>query len=452
MGAVDLGAGSVRVCVCDLDASPVSYRVVHRVGHSPVMGDDGVLRWDWPTIATAVHEGLERARRDYPLRSIGIDTWAVDYGLVDGSGNLMAHPVCYRDARTADYGQLVGRIGAPRLFAVNGLQTLAFNTIFQLHAEDRRLLARARHVLTLPELLVYDLTGVAVAETTSAGSTGLVDQRTGDWSDELFGYIDVDPALFPQIRPPRTRVGSWRGVPVHLVAGHDTASAVVGMAASRPGACFVSSGTWILAGQELSAPVLTEEARIAGFSNEYGPEGTTRFLRNIAGFWIVEQCRRIWGVPSTAGLLEQSLAAAPAAPAVTFDATDPRFLAPADMVAEVHDAAGLPADTAPATTTAVIVNSLAATTAEVLGDMTAVTGSPIRRIHLIGGGVRSEQFKRQLARRAGVEVVSGSVESTVLGNALVQGIALGRWSNVAEARAALQPRGRMVQGAPASVA
>ena len=437
VAAVDLGAGSVRVCVCDLDHRPVGYEVIHRVSHQPAMGTDGVLRWDWNGIRTAVLDGLEQARQHHRLRSIGIDTWAVDYGLLDGGGNLLAPPVCYRDARTAGFGRLVDRIGADRLFAINGLQMLAFNTIFQLDVEDRSLLDRARWLLTLPELLVHELTGEIAAETTSAGATGLVDQRTGDWSSELLDRIAVDPALFPEIQPPASRVGDWKGVPVHLVAGHDTASAVVGIAAVEANPGFVSSGTWIIAGQELSAPVLTPEARAAGCSNEYGPSGTTRFLRNIAGFWIIEECRRQWKELTTAELLDHALVAD--APEAVFDATDPRFLAPQNMEAEVLDAAGLPSSTPPPATVAVIVNSLAATTADVLSAMTPVSGTPLSRLHLIGGGVRSPQFVQRLASAAGIEVCVGAAEAAILGNALVQGIALGCWDDVADARKALIP-------------
>lgn len=437
VAAVDLGASSVRVCVCNLDGERLSYDVVHRVAHEPVARRDGVLRWDWQLIRGAVIDGLELARDMHPLASIGIDTWAVDYGLIDADGMLLADPACYRDQRTANYQTLVDRIGAKRLFEINGLQTLPINTIFQLHAEDTDLLSRARHILTLPELLVHDLTGTVTAETTSAGSTGLVDQQTRNWSPELLDSLPIDLSQLPAIAEPGTPVGAWNGIPVHLVAGHDTASAVVGIHATEPNPFFVSSGTWILAGQELDRPVLTAAARRALFTNEYGPERTTRFLKNIAGFWIVEECRRRWGTATTAELLTGAQGVE--IPDVLFDATDPRFLAPANMEAEVLDAVGVDCTTSRSATVGIIVNSLASTTAYVISEASALTGTSVSRVHIIGGGNRSVQFVERLRKAVGTEIVVGAEESAALGNAIVQGLSLGRWADLTSARSALAP-------------
>jgi rhamnulokinase len=437
VAAVDLGATSVRVCVCDLERHPLGYEVVHRVAHEPRRAVDGCLRWDWPLIRAAVLDGLDRAATR-PLASIGIDTWGVDYGLVDRRGELLADPACYRDERTAGYRRLVERIGERRLYEINGLQCLPINTIFQLEAEDRELLARAEWILTLPELLVCQMTGgEAVAEATTAGTTGLVDQATRTWSPELLDACGVAPSQLPPIESPGTWVGTWRGVPLHLVAGHDTASAVVGIASSEPEPCFVSSGTWLLAGQERHGPVLTPAAQAARFTNEYGLASATRFLKNIAGFWIVDECRRGWGEPSALGLLDE--AAKAATPDAVFDATDPRFLAPADMEAEVLDAAGMPAGTPRTATVNLILNSLAHTTASVVGQIGRLTGRPAAAVHLVGGGVRSTGFVARLRHHLDVPLRVGAAESAALGNAMVQGIALGRWASVAEARSALAP-------------
>lgn len=435
VAAVDLGASSVRVCVCNLDSERLSYDLVHRVAHEPVARRDGVLRWDWQLIRGAVIDGLNIARHMHPLASIGIDTWAVDYGLIDSDGTLLADPASYRDQRTANYQSLVDRIGAERLFEINGLQTLPINTIFQLHAEDRDLLSRARHVLTLPELLVHDLTGTVIAETTSAGSTGLVDQRSRNWSSEIIDSLPIGLSQLPVIAEPGTRVGAWNGIPVHLVAGHDTASAVVGIHATELKPFFVSSGTWILAGQELDSPILTAAAREAQFTNEYGPERTTRFLKNVAGFWIVEECRRRWGGATTAELLAEAQDIE--IPDVLFDATDPRFLAPASMEAEVLDAVGLAGTVSRAATIGIIVNSLAATTASVISEASGLTGSTVSPVHVIGGGNQSAQFVERLRRTLGTEIVVGAQESAALGNAIVQGLALGRWADIHSARTAI---------------
>jgi rhamnulokinase len=221
------------------------------------------------------------------------------------------------------------------------------------------------------------------------------------------------------------------------VAGHDTASAVVGIHATEPNPFFVSSGTWILAGQELDRPVLTAAARRALFTNEYGPERTTRFLKNIAGFWIVEECRRRWGTATTAELLTGAQGVE--IPDVLFDATDPRFLAPANMEAEVLDAVGVAPTTSRSATVGIIVNSLASTTAYVISEASALTGTSVSRVHIIGGGNRSVQFVERLRKAVGTEIVVGAEESAALGNAIVQGLSLGRWADLTSARSALAP-------------
>lgn len=437
VAAVDLGATSVRVCTCDVERSPLDYDVVHRVAHEPQRSADGVLRWEWDRILAAVTDGLGKAAEHGPLASIGVDTWAVDYGLLDASEELVGNPACYRDNRTCDYRSVVDRAGAERLYALNGLPCVPFNTIFQVDAEDPDLLARARHLLTLPELVVHHLTGEITSETTSAGSTGLAEQATRNWSPELCDLVDLDPRLLPEIRASGAPVGRWKGVPVHLVAGHDTASAVIGTALTGPDAGFVSSGTWILAGRELSEPVLTDDARQAGFANEYGPESTTRFLKNVAGFWILEECRRSWGDLSLAELY--SGVSLDSTADLTFDATHERFLAPDDMLREVLEATGLTADTERQRIVAVILDSLARTTADVLATSSALSGCTLGAVHLVGGGVRAPGFLERLQRYVEGSVTAGAAESAALGNAIVQGIALGRWTDVAAARKDLLP-------------
>jgi rhamnulokinase len=265
VAAVDFGASSIRVCRVEIGEGPPRLHVVHRVGHVARRGGDGHLRWDWPTLVAEMERGLTLATERSPLASIGVDTWGVDYGLLDAHGTLLDAPYSYRDERTSAYRRVVERVDARRLYEISGLQDLSINTIFQLAAHDREELATSRHLLMLPELLVHHLTGVITGERTSAGTTGLLDVHAGDWSAELCDAIELDVALLPELQPPTTPVGSWRGVPVHLVAGHDTASAVVAGAAG--GEAFVSSGTWSIVGCERSLPDTSEAARLAGFGN-----------------------------------------------------------------------------------------------------------------------------------------------------------------------------------------
>lgn len=436
--AVDFGASSIRVCRVDLAARPPAVEVVHRRPHRPVADEHGHLRWDWGRLVAEMDRGLAAALEGGPVASIGIDTWGVDYGLLDGRGELVAPPFSYRDQRSSGYRAVVERVGEAELYAVTGVQLQPFNTIFQIAAHDRDEVVRARHLVLLPELLVHHLTGEIVAERTSAGTTALVDIRSGRWSEPLADAVGLDPALLPAIGTAGTRVGTWRGVPVHLVGGHDTASAVVAMgAAPGPRSAFVSAGTWLLVGREQPGPDLSDAARRANFTNEMGAAGGVRFLKNLAGSWLIEQCRPAWGDPPVAELLAAAAAldgASPAEPPL-LDVADPRFLHPEDMVAEVTDALGLPADAPPARVVRSIVESQAAGTERVIDEL-----GDIGDVAVFGGGAQSQLYLECLARRTGLAVAAGPVEATALGNALVQGIALGAYADLADARAHLAER------------
>lgn len=429
--AVDFGASSIRVCRVDLDARPLVPQVVHRYAHAPVPDVAGTLRWDWARLVAEMQHGLERALEIGPAASIGIDTWGVDYGLVDARGELVAPPVSYRDARTRDWRDVAERIGHASLYETTGVQLMPINTLFQLAAHDRTETARAHTLLLLPELLVHELCGAACAEATSAGTSALVDIRSGRWSAELIEAAGADPAWFPEIRRAGTRVGEWRGTPVHLVGGHDTASAVVAMGADpSPRSAFVSAGTWFLVGQERPGPDTGAAARAANFSNEIGTFGGVRFLRNLTGMWLLEGCRRSWGDPPLTALLEA--AAAVRDPHPPIDPDDPGLAAPDDMAAALCDLAGLPRDAERGRVARLVVDSIAQGVARIvdaLGDVDGIT--------LFGGASRSALLQREIEERAGLAVCRGPVEATALGNALTQGVALGRFADLAEARAAL---------------
>jgi rhamnulokinase len=428
VAAVDLGATSVRVCRTTLDDGGVALDVVHRFAHHPVRDTGGTLRWDWPGILAAVHTGLGRAIDAGPLASIGVDTWGVDYGLLDRRGELLGSPISYRDERTRDYHAVIERVGARRLYEIAGLQETAINTIFQLAAHDRAELAAVSHVLLLPELVVHELTGTVIAERTSAGTTGLLDLTTRSWSPELLDVVGVDASSFPEIAEPGTPCGTHRGIPVHLVGGHDTASAVV--AGGRDGAAFVSTGTWLLAGAERPEPDTSPAALAAGFTNEQGTYGSVRFLRNVAGWWLLEECRRAWQSDSVADLVDAARAAP--APRDVFDATDERFLAPASMPDEIRDAAGLAADAPQPEIVRAALEAMAATAGRVIDELPGCEA-----VRAFGGGAQAPFFLELLAAHTRLPVARGPAEATAFGNALTQGIALGRYASQSEARAAL---------------
>ncbi len=402
--------------------------VVHRYGHAPVADAGGHLRWNWPRLVAEMEKGLAVALEAGPVASIGLDTWGVDYGLLDGRGELVAPPMSYRDRRTAGYESVVDRLGgAEALYGRTGVQLQPFNTVFQVAAHDRDELARARRLLMLPELLVHHLTGEAVGERTSAGTTGLVDIRDGEWSVPVAEAVGLDRAVLPPILAAGSRVGSWQGVPVHLVGGHDTASAVVAMGADPGvGSAFVSAGTWSIVGREQPDPDLSAAAQAANFANEISALGGVRLLKNLAGAWLVERCRPAWGDPPIADLM--AAAATVDSPERVLDVADPRFLNPDDMLAAVTADLGLPADAPPPVVIRGIVESQAAGAAAVIHELGGVSDV------FVFGGAQSALYRRLLAERTGLPVCAGPVEATALGNALVQGIALGVYDGLADAR------------------
>jgi rhamnulokinase len=437
--AVDCGASSVRVAVVDLDARPIAARIAHRFEHAPVRYVDGSLRWEWGRIVEEVVRGLEIGLAEGPVASIGVDTWGVDYGLLDGDGELISPPYSYRDARTEGWRDVVARvgerIGAERLYRTTGVQQMQINTIFQLAAHDRDELARARRLLMLPELLLYHLTGAAMGERTSAGTTGLVDLTSCDWSGELLDAISVDARAMPEIGRATAYAGTWRGVPVHLVGGHDTASAVAALPSPKAGAAFISSGTWMLVGREREAPDVSEAAMRANFSNEAGVFGNVRFLKNVTGLWMLDQCRVQWGAPTVEDLVDAAAALPGGGP--TVDATDPRFLAPEDMELELRAAAELSASAGRDAVARCILDSLALAAARVIRELEEITGTPVPEIIIVGGGGRNGLLNRLIEEAAGVPVRVGPAEATLFGNALVQGIALERFESLGDARVAV---------------
>ncbi|HVV36489.1 MAG TPA: FGGY-family carbohydrate kinase [Acidimicrobiales bacterium] len=416
VAAVDLGATSARIAIVD-SGDPDRVDVVHRYAHQPVTHDDGTLRWDWNALVAEVERGLTLALEAGPLDSIGVDTWGVDYGLIDDAGALVAAPFCYRDPRTDSWHSVVERLGDKLLYTDTGVQLLAINTIFQLAVHDRAELARAAHVLLLPELLVHHLTGAITAEITSAATTGLVSLHTGTWDEELFELIDVPIGLMPAIAAPGTRVGAWRDVPVHLVGGHDTASAVF----ARPGGraedrAFVSTGSWVLVGVERDEPCTTRMARLANFSNERGVDGGYRFLKNITGLWLFERCRDQWPDAS----LDQLVAAAEAARGgVVVNTDDPRLAGVANVPKAIADLTELDADDRGAVVRC-IFESIAAAAAGVIEQIGHVTGTPVRALDLLGGGTQIPLLVALIERATQLPCTVGPVEAAALGNARVQ--------------------------------
>ena len=441
VAAVDLGATSGRVMVGTVGEGRLELEEVHRFGNGPVRAG-GTLYWDVLGIYRETLAGLRLAAAGGPVDAIGIDSWAVDYGLVGANGALLGNPVSHRDPRTAGVReQVVKVVPEQELYATTGLQQLPFNTLYQL-ASAPDLLGGAEAMLLVPDLLGYWLTGVVGAERTNASTTQLYDVRARTWATSLAERVGVPARILPPLRDPGSTVGTLlpdvaeelglpASTPVVAVGSHDTASAVVGVPfADRARAAYVSSGTWSLVGVELDEPVLTEAAREADFTNEGGVDRTIRFLHNVSGLWVLSEAMRIWasrGEPADlAALLDAASDVPPLVSVVDLEA--PEFLPPGDMearVARACEATGQPVPSTRGEVARCILDSLALAYRRVVRQAAALSGVDVEVVHVVGGGARNELLGRLTASACGVPVLAGPVEAAALGNVLVQARALG---------------------------
>lgn len=430
LAAVDLGASSGRVMAGTVGPGELTLEEVHR------FPNDGVrvgprLYWD---ILGIYRETLAGIRAAGPVSGVGIDSWAVDYGLLDSSGELLGNPVHYRDSRTDGVlERVVSAIPARELYDVTGLQQLPFNTLYQLVSEEDRL-ADAATMLLIPDLLGYWLTGAVGAERTNASTTQLYDVRTRSWASGLASQAGIPLRLLPPLRDPGDLMGALLPslglpeVPVVAVGSHDTASAVVAVPAA-PGARFayISSGTWSLVGLELDRPELGDAALAANFTNEGGVDGTIRFLRNVMGLWVLTETLRTWSASSgLADLLASAASLPPLAAVVDVDA--PLFLPPGDMPARIASECLRTGQQPPPTRAAVvrcIVDSLALAYRRTVRQAVALAGHPVDVVHIVGGGALNSLLCQLTADACGVPVLAGPVEAAALGNVLVQARALG---------------------------
>ncbi|WP_030607475.1 rhamnulokinase [Streptomyces fulvoviolaceus] len=442
--AVDLGASSGRVMVGRVGPDSLELSEAHRFPNRPVRVPEG-LRWDVLSLYGGVLDGLRAASQ---VDSIGIDSWAVDYGLLDADGALLGNPVHYRDARTEGVAEKVwATVPAPELYAATGLQYAPFNTLYQLTAaRSTTQLAHAQRLLLIPDLLTYWLTGQQGTELTNASTTQLIDPRTREWSYDIAARLGIDLGLFAPLRQPGETAGVLRAevleetgltgpVPVTAVGSHDTASAVAAVPATGERFAYICTGTWSLAGLELDAPVLTEESRTANFTNELGLDGTVRYLRNIMGLWLLQECLRAWGDPDLGELLLDA-AKVPALRSVV-DAGDAAFLAPGRMperLAEACRASGQPVPESPAEITRCILDSLALAHRKAVEDAQRLADHPVDVVHVVGGGTRNALLCQLTADACGLPVVAGPTEAAALGNVLVQARAHGLVGDLAGGR------------------
>ncbi len=452
--AVDLGASSGRVVVGCFERDSIALETVHRFPNEPVH-HAGRERWNTRALFDGIKHGLKQlGHRRASVRSIGVDTWGVDYGLYDAAGHLIEEPVCYRDKRTeGSIERVLARVPPADLFRMTGIQVQPFNTIYQLEAQrwHGEWPAATARLLMMPDVFHHLLCGSMSGEVTMASTTQLVSAERREWVPEIFQALDLPLDVMPRIVQPGTVLGELSQSlqtelnlpPVRVVASgtHDTASAVVG-APIRSGWAYLSSGTWSLLGLETERPIVTEVVRSQNLTNEAGVGGTNRLLKNIMGLWILDSCRRVWaerGIHTDYATLMDEVEAAP--PFQGFiDPDHARFFNPPDMVlavtAALHEA-GQRAPATPASIARVVLESLALRYAQAVRGLETVTGTRIRGIRIIGGGSQNAFLNQATANASMVEVCAGPVEATALGNLVVQALANGRFANTSEARSAI---------------
>jgi rhamnulokinase len=442
VAAVDLGASSGRVMVGRFGPDTLDLAEVERFDNVPVRAG-GTLQWDILRIYRGVLDGLRAAGREAgQIASVGVDSWGVDFGLLDADGRLLANPVHYRDGRTDGIvDKVTAEVPAAEIYRITGVQFLPFNTIYQLAAAaGSAQLATASTLLQIPDLIAYWLTGAIGAELTNASTTQLLDARSGRWATHLMRRLGIRSSLFPALRRPGDPIGELLPdvseatalsgpVRVTAVGSHDTASAIIGVPARGERFAYVSCGTWSLVGVELDHPVLTEQSRTANFSNEVGVDGTVRYLRNVMGLWLLQESLRSWraaGLPADLDTLLRQATRVPAFTAV-IDPDNPVFLPPGDMPARIADACrslGQPAPQSQAETVRCILESLALAYRAAVADAQRLSGRDVDIIHIVGGGARNEMLCQFTADACGLPVEAGPVEAGALGNVLVQGRAL----------------------------
>jgi len=467
--AIDIGASSGRHILGCVKDGKIELEEVFRFVNSQIR-KDGHDCWDIEKLVASVKEGIDTAMaKDGDIASIGLDTWGVDFVLLDEKGEPCSDAVAYRDERTANADKEIEAevMAFADLYKRTGIQKAPYNTIYQLWAlkkEHPEQLAKAAHFLTVPEYVNYRLTGNIVHEYTDSSTTALLDAAKKDWDFELIEKLGLPRKIFGKLEMPGATVGEYRGVKVVLPAMHDTGSAYLAVPARDDRAVYLSSGTWSLLGVEMEKPITTKASCAANFTNEGGAWGRYRYLKNIMGLWMVQSIRRELngveyvegkGRDATSEALKQitdwqkdqeysfaelsMIARSGRAYDVTVDVNDQRFLNPTSMIGEVLAAAAKEGE-APDSISALmqcVYKSLAACYANAIRTLSDITGKTYTSLNIVGGGCQDKYLNALTADATGLEVFTGPIEGTAIGNLIVQMIAAGEFKDLAEARAAI---------------
>lgn len=436
--AIDLGAESGRVMAVHFDGSRLQLEEVYRFSNHALLVN-GSLHWDILGLWREVQVGIGRSR-GRPA-SLAVDTWGVDFGLLDRNGNLIGNPVCYRDQRTEGMMDVVfERVAKADVFAQTGIQFMAINTLYQMMSlVGSPHLQIAERFLTVPDLLNFWLTGTQVCEFSNATTTQMLNPYSGYWATEMLDTLGIPTHIFPEVVQPGTHLGTFNAIPVLAPACHDTGSAVAGVPTETENFAYISSGTWSLVGLEVMGPVVNQAALTINASNEGGVYGTFRLLKNVMGLWLLQQCRATWQKAGRAYSYAELVVLAESAKALQsiVDPNDDRFLPPGDHPAHIRDFCQQSGQLLPQTDAAIarcVFESLALAYRDVLLDLQALTGRTIEVIHVVGGGARNRLLNQLTADATGIPVLAGPTEATVIGNALVQLISLGELAHLKEGR------------------
>ncbi|HUF10547.1 MAG TPA: rhamnulokinase family protein [Rhodothermales bacterium] len=437
--AVDLGASNGRIIVGRLDGDSIALEEAYRFS-TPSIETDGHLRWDLDALTAGIKEGVDRAIRTAPeAKSVSVDSWAVDYVNLDSKGRPLGRPYCYRDPRNEGMiDQAFRTISRERLYEITGIQYLPFNTLFQILADQAYEPDGQQDVsnrLLIADYFNHILGGRPVIDLSMASTTHMVDARTQDWSDEILAAFGIGRSTLPEIVPSGTVIGESAdhpGFKVIATCSHDTGAAVTAVPADEDTSdwAYISSGTWSLIGLELEDPILSMEAMKAGFTNEIGLDGRIRFLKNLSGLWILQECLREWRTTrpglSWAELAEQATAVDVGTHRIDVD--DPRFMAPGGMLARLSAYCAevdIPFPAEPGPVARLLLESLASAYADAANLVEQVSGRQIEVLHIVGGGAQNELLCQLAANATGCRVTAGPVEATAIGNLLVQARTLG---------------------------
>jgi rhamnulokinase len=451
--AFDLGASSGRGVLGKLQDDRLRIREIHRFPNGMV-SVRGHLHWNIFGLLEHIKDGLRLCARemDYPPDSVGIDTWGVDFGLLARDGSILGLPYGYRDGRTEGaMKSFFAKVPPARVYELTGIQFLPFNSLFQLESmvRDRSpLLDVSTDLLFIPDLLNYLLTGAKKSEFTFATTSQLYNPNKGDWEDKLLSALGLSRSLMQDIVSPGDTIGEITAevaaevglprIPVIAVASHDTGSAVAAIPAEGRDWAYISSGTWSLMGIEAEKPIITEESLRLNFTNEGGVQGTFRFLKNVAGLWLLEECRRTWSEerePRHEELIDAAVSAEPFAAFVDPDWEG--FLNPHDMpeaIRHVCSETSQKIPRQPGEFVRCILESLALKYRFVLDQLRQVSPNPINKIHIIGGGSRNKLLCQFAANATGLPVFAGPAEATAIGNIMVQALSHGYVASLAEMR------------------